>query len=123
LLTTDAKERALELACQAYSELFKAGIPEHFIPLISSVGEANANTFFGSFGGESCFFLEIENVRSSLSPVKITFGVRYHKRSLWSKFRDILRTNWSKIKNEEEKYEIYLEPDDVTRLKDILRVL
>ncbi len=123
MLTTNSKEKALELACEAYSQLVKAGIPEHFIPLISSISEANISTFFGSFGGDSGFFLDIENIRSSLTPVRMSFGVRHGRRSLWSRIGDILATGWKKLRNEEEKYEIYLEPDDITRLKDILRML
>lgn len=118
-----AKGKALELACQAYDELVKAGIPEQFVSLVSSVSEANPSTFFGSFGGDSGFFLEIESIRSSFTPIKMTFGVRYNRRSFLSRVGDILATCWGKLRNQEERYEICLEPDDITRLKDLLRIL
>ncbi len=91
--------------------------------MLSSVSEANASTFFGSFGGDSGFFLEIENTDSSLFPVRIVFGVRHHQRGWLSRISDIIATGWKKLRNEEERYEILLEPDDTTRLKDLLRML
>ena len=120
---TDRKERAIELACDAYSELVKAGVPEEFAPLVMSIAQANRGTFFGSFGSDTGCFIEFRNTDNSLIPVNLCFGVRRYKQSLWSRIGEALREGWAAFRGHDTEHEIFLRPDEVSRLKDLLRVM
>jgi len=119
----DEKEQALELACEAYSILSKAGIPEEFAPLVMLVVQANNGTFFGSFGSDSGCFIEFQRCENSFTPVKLVFGMRRYKQSIWSRISNAFRETWAILRGHDTEHEIHLKPDDITRLKDLLRVL
>jgi len=119
----DKKEQALELACEAYSILTEAGIPEEFAPLIMLVVQANRGTFFGSFGNDSGCFIEFQRCENTFTPVKLVFGMRRYKQSIWSRVGNVFREAWAIFRGHDTEHEIYLKPDDITRLKDLLRVL
>ena len=119
----DNKEKAIELVCEAYSQLVNAGIPEEFAPLLMSVIQANRGTFFGSFGSDSGCFIEFGNTENPLTPVKLSFGIRRYKQSLFSRLRQALREGWANFRGHDTEHEIFLRPDEVARLKDLLRVI
>lgn len=119
----DKKEQALELACEAYSILTEAGIPEEFAPLVMLIVQANNGTFFGSFGSDSGCFIEFQRYENTFTPVKLIFGMRRYKQSLWSRIVAAFREGWAIFRGHDTENEILLKPDDITRLKDLLRVL
>lgn len=119
----DSKEKAIELACEAYSQLSDAGIPEEFIPLVMSVAQANRGTFFGSFGSDSGCFIEFGNTENPLTPVRLCFGIRRYKQSLWSRIGHGIREGWAVFRGHDSEHEIFLHPDEVARIKDLLRVM
>lgn len=119
----DKKERAIELACDAYSELVEAGIPEEFAPLVMSIEQANRGTFFGSFGSDSGAFIEFQNSNNALTPVKLCFGVRRYKQSIISRITHALKEAWATFRGHDTEHEILLRPSEITKLKDLLRVL
>lgn len=118
----DSKEKALEHACESFRLLREAGLSEQFVPLVLSVADANRGTFFGSFGGETGCFLEIENTGESLTPVSIRFGTRRHQ-SFWARVIQSFVSGWRVFCGDDDNYQILLAPDDVSRLKDLLRTL
>jgi len=117
------KEKAIELACEAYSQLCEAGIPEEFVPILILIDQANRGTFFGSFGSDSGCFIEFQKVDNSYTPLKLIFGLRRYKQSFFARIRHIFREGWAIFCGHDTEHEIYLRPDDMTRLKDLLRVL
>lgn len=117
----DKKERAIELACQAYSELNDAGLTEEFAPLMASISEANKGVFFGSFGGDTGCFIELESTANSFNPIRLKFGIRRYKQSLWSRLSHSIKEMWAILRGHDSEYQIVLQPKDVTKLKDILR--
>lgn len=119
----DKKEKAIELACEAYSQLVEAGVPEDFVPLVMSIAQANRGTFFGSFGSDTGCFIEFRNTGNSLTPVNLCFGVRRHKQPLWSRIGGALREGWAIFREHDSEHEIFLRPDEVSRFKDLLRVM
>ncbi len=120
---TDSKEKAIELACEAYSQLVDAGIPEEFAPLVMSIVQANRGTFFGSFGSDSGCFIEFGNTENPLTPVKLCFGIRRYRQSMWSRIEQAFREGWAVFRGHDSEHEIFLRPDEVARLKDLLRVM
>ncbi len=122
-MTLTSKDKAMKLASEAYAEMQKAGLSEEFFPLLCTVAQANNGTFFGTFGSESGIFLRFDSTSDMLTPMKLSFGVRYHKKSIFSKIGQICREAWSILFGHSAEYEIYLSPDDVTRLKDLLRAI
>ncbi len=119
----DSKEKAIELACEAYSQLADAGIPEEFAPLVMSIAQANRGTFFGSFGSDSGCFLEFGNTENPLTPVKLCFGIRRYKLPWWSRIGHGIREGWAVLWGHDSEHEIFLRPDEISRLKDLLRVI
>jgi len=119
----DNKEKAIKLACEAYSQLANAGIPEEFAPLVMSIVQANRGTFFGSFGSDSGCFIEFGNTENPLTPVRLCFGIRRYKQSLWSRIAQGTREGWATFCGHDSEHEILLRPDEVARLKDLLRVM
>lgn len=119
----DSKEKAIELACEAYSQLNAAGIPEEFAPLVMSIVQANRGTFFGSFGCDSGCFVEFQNTENPLTPVRFCFGVRRYKQPLWSRIGQALKQGWAVLCGHDTEHEILLRPDEISRLKDLLRVM
>ena len=117
------KEKAIELVSEAYSQLADAGIPEEFVPLVMSIAQANRGTFFGSIGSDSGCFLEFRNTENLVTPVKLCFGIRRHKQSLWSRASQGFREGWASLRGHDSEHEIFLRPDEISRLKDLLRVL
>lgn len=119
----NSKERAIELACEAYSTLDKAGISDQFAPLILSIVQANRGTFFGSFGSDSGCFIEFQNAENALTPVRLCFGMRRYKQSWWTRLREAIREGWAAFRGHDTEHEILLRPDEIARLKDLLRVM
>jgi hypothetical protein len=119
----DNKEQAIKLACEAYSQLVDAGIPEDFAPLVMSIVQANRGTFFGSFGSDTGCFVEFRNTENPLTPVNFCFGIRRYKQSWWSRLLQGFREGWTVFRGHDSEHEIFLRPDEVTRLKDLLRVI
>ena len=119
----DKKEKAIELACEAYSELHAAGVPEEFLPLLMSIVQANRGAFFGSFGSDTGCFIEFHNAENSFTPVKLTFGMRRFKQPLTARIGYAFREAWAVFRGHDTEHEIYLKVDDISRLKDLLRVL
>lgn len=119
----DSKEKAIELACEAYSQLADAGIPEEFAPLVMSIVQANRGTFFGSFGSASGCFIEFGNTENPLTPVKLSFGIRRYKQTVWSRIGQSLREAWATFRGHDSEHEIFLRPDEIARFKDLLRVM
>lgn len=120
---TDSKEKAIELACEAYSQLADAGIPEEFAPLVMSIVQANRGTFFGSFGSDSGCFIEFRNTENPLTPVKLCFGIRRYKQSWRLRISHGIREGWAAFRGHDSEHEIFLRPDEVARMKDLLRVM
>ena len=119
----DSKEKAIELACEAYSQLADAGIPEEFAPLLMSIVQANRGTFFGSFGSDSGCFIEFQNTENQLTPIKLCFGIRRYRQSWGSRIRQAAREGWAALRGHDTENEIFLRPDEIARLKDLLRVM
>ncbi len=122
-MTLTNKDKAMQLASEAYIELQRAGIPEEYVPLLCTVAQANNGTFFGTFGSESGIFLRFDSTSDSFTPMKLSFGIRHHRQSIFSKLGQIAREAWSILLGRSSEYEIYLSPDDLTRLKDLLRAI
>lgn len=119
----DSKEKAIELACEAYSQLSDAGIPEEFAPLVMSIVQANRGTFFGSFGSDSGCFIEFGNTENPLTPVRLCFGIRRYKQSWWLCVAQALREGWAALRGHDSEHEIFLRPSEVAQLKNLLRVI
>ena len=118
-----SKERAVKLACQAYAELERAGVAEEYLPLVSSVAMSQRGTFFGSFGSESGCFMEFRNSEDLLTPVRLSFGVRRHNQRILSRLWQALCEGWAVLRGHDTEHEIFLQPKEVSQLKDLLRVL
>lgn len=123
ILQMDNKEKAIELACEAYSQLADAGIPEEFASLVMSIVQVNRGTFFGSFGSDSGCFLEFGNTENPLTPVKLCFGIRRYKQSWWLRIKQMFREGFAVFRGHDSEHEILLRPDEIARLKDLLRVM
>lgn len=119
----DSKEKAIKLAYEAYSQLVDAGIPEEFTPLVMSIVQANRGTFFGSFGSDSGCFIEFGNTENPFTPVRLCFGIRRYKQSLWLRIKQGIREGWAIFCGHDSEHEIVLRPDEIARLKDLLRVM
>lgn len=119
----DKKEKAIKLACEAYSELVDAGIPEEFVAIINSIAQAHRGTFFGSFGSDAGCFIEFESSNDPLTPVKLRFGVRRYKQSFVARFLCICKETWAIWCGHDSEYEISLKDNEIGKLKDLLRVL
>ena len=119
----DKKEKAIELACEAYSQLCEAGISEEFVPMLVLIGQANRGAFFGSFGSDSGCFIEFQHVDNVYTPLKLIFGLRRYKQPFFLRLSNMLREGWAIFRGHDTEHEIYLKSDDITRLKDLLRVL
>jgi hypothetical protein len=119
----DNKEKAIELACEAYSQLHAAGVPEEFAPLIMSVVQANRGAFFGSFGSDTGAFIEFQNAENTLMPMKLLFGMRRYRQPLCSRLWYAMREAWAIFRGHDTEHEIYLKIEDITQLKNLLRVL
>lgn len=119
----DSKEKAIEMVCEAYSQLVDAGIPEEFAPLVMSIAQANRGTFFGSFGSDSGCFIEFQNTENPLTPIRFCFGIRRYKQSRWSRVKYIIREGWAIFCGHDTEHEIFLRPNEISRLKDLLRVI
>lgn len=119
----DSKEKAIELVCEAYSHLVDAGISEEFAPLVMSTVQANRGTFFGSFGSDSGCFIEFQNTENPLTPVKLCFGIRRYKQSWWSRMEQTIREGWAVFCGHDTEHEIFLRHNEISRLKDLLRVI
>ena len=117
------KQQAFQLLCEAYDQLEKAGIPEEFFQLGASVAQTRRGTFFGSFGGDSGCFIEIQMSNDNFAPVRLMFGMRRHNQSWWSKIKTIFWETWAIFRGHDTEHEMRLKPDDIARLKDLLRVL
>ena len=79
----DKKEKAIELACEAYSQLCDAGISEEFVPILMLIEQANHGAFFGSFGSDTGCFIEFQKVDNVYTPIKLVFGLRRYKQSFF----------------------------------------
>ncbi len=119
----DKKAKAIELACEAYTQLHEAGIPEEFVSILALIAQANQGTFFGSFGSDSGCFIEFQRADNAYTPLKLVFGLRRYKQSFFSKIKHMLRESWAIFCGHDTEHEIYLKSEDITRLKDLLRVL
>ena len=115
----DKKTQAIEMASAAYAILKQAGIPEEFLPILQSVAHANRGTFFGSFGSDSGCFIEFEQTDDPLMPAKMSFGVRQYRPGFWKRAKDA----WLAFHGHDAVYSIELRPEDIMKLKDLLRVL
>ena len=117
----DNKQKAMEYALLAFSELKAAGISEQYIPMLISVAQTHRGSFFGSFGSEKGCFFEIIVDDEQLSPAKLRFGIRRYKESLWTRIVEILKEGWRILQGHDSEYEIHLQPREVTQLKDLIR--
>lgn len=122
-MTMTDKEKAVELACEAYSLLADAGIPEEFAPLVMLVAQTNRGTFFGSFGSDSGCFIEFRNTENSLTPIQLSFGIRRYKQPLLSRITQAFKAMWGALRGHDVEHEIFLQPHEIARLKDLLRVI
>ncbi|MHA2279465.1 MAG: hypothetical protein ACXAC5_01045 [Promethearchaeota archaeon] len=119
----DNKERAIELACEAYNQLHAAGVPEEFAPLVMSVAQANRGAFFGSFGSDTGAFIEFQNAENALLPVRLVFGIRRHRQPFASRIWYAIREAWAVFWGHDTEHEICLKTEDITQLRNLLRVL
>lgn len=119
----DNKQEAIQLSLMAYDKLEESGISEQFYSILSSVASERNGRFFGSFGNDSGFFIEFKYLHNNLTPVQIRFGIRRYKESFWSRIKNILKESWAIFRGYDSEFFIDLTPDNVTKLKDLLRFL
>lgn len=117
------KDKSFRLALEAYQELCKAGIPEQYTTLLVDIARKRRGAFFGSFGNETGCFIEVENTDNVLTPVRISFGIRRCKQSFFSKLSQSFKHILKIFKDQDSEYSIELDSNEITKLKDLLRVL
>ncbi len=118
------KERAMQLACQAYQEMVNAGISDEFTTLLSSIYRANRGTFFGSFGDDTGCFIEFQNIDDDiLSPMRLCFGIRRHRQKLHTRIWSAVREAWFILVGHDTEYVIDLDGKNLTKLKDLLLMM
>lgn len=106
----------------AYDELNSAGLSEKFFSLAVDVGTPRWGRFFGKFGGDKGCFIEIEK-NDTPGEMIVRFGVRRYRQSLWQRVKELWKETWNIVLGRDTAFEIHLDEEQITKLKDILRGL